>query len=182
MHINYLSILLLLGIFFPFNVNATETVRFENDRLKLRLIPRSPAQMAGFYEARGFPAPMIDELKQACFITVGIHNKSNDILWLDLGNWQFSLDGQPLRRIQRNEWKTRWKKMGVPLASQSTFRWTLLPEQLDFHPGEREGGNITLERVSGEFTLSAHFDRGAQRQAAPLRVHLKGLQCAKDKP
>ncbi|MGD8999041.1 MAG: hypothetical protein PVF75_01385 [Granulosicoccaceae bacterium] len=167
---------------FPLRLDAAEPVRFENDLLRLRLIPRSPAQMAGFYEARGFPAPMIDELKRACFITVGIHNKSNDILWLDLGNWQFSLDGQPIRRIHRNEWKARWQNMGVPLASQSTFRWTLLPEQLDFHPGEREGGNITLQRVSGELTLDAHFERGARRQAVPLRVQVKGLQCAKDKP
>jgi len=36
--------------------------------------------------------------------------------------------------------------MNIPLASQSTFRWMLLPETLSFYAHEREGGNIVLKK------------------------------------
>lgn len=157
---------------------AAAPLQYEDERLRLRLAPRTPEQIAAFYEARGFPRAMLDRLAQTCFITVGIKNKSHDILWLDLDNWQFSLNGQPVQRIHRNEWKARWQAMHIPLASQSTFRWTLLPEQLDFRPNEREGGNVTLVSTTGKLQLDAKFDLGADRKAGTLHVTLTGIECA----
>jgi hypothetical protein len=154
---------------------------FENDKLAIRLSPRSPEQIAAFYEARGFPRNMIARLKQECFITVGISNKSANVLWLDLANWQFTSATKPLRRYHRNEWKPVWQALAVPMASQSTFRWTLLPESLDFRPHEREGGNIILPRVDTPITLTARFLTGSDKRGKPADITIEHIHCAQDR-
>jgi len=70
--------------------------------------------------------------------------------------------------------------MNAPMASQSTFRWTLLPERLDFRPDEAEGGNLVLPREKGPFTLEAYFLAGADKAGEAIRVRLENLYCAED--
>jgi hypothetical protein len=152
----------------------------EQDKVKLELYPRSPNQIAAFYEARGFPAAMIDILKQQCFITVRIHNQRKQLLWLELVNWQFSVDGKPIQRLHRDSWKRRWREMDMPLNSQSTFRWTLLPETLDYLPDEQESGNLILPRVTGKLTLDARFASGKNKQGDAINIHYDALECATD--
>ena len=155
---------------------------YETNILKLVVIPRTAQQMAAFYEGRGFPAKAITLTRTACFFTVGIKNKTQDILWLDTSNWQFNTTSGPLKRISRNEWKHRWQEIGLDLPYQSTFRWTLLPAKLDFQPGEREGGNITLPRTGKTFSLHATFATGQDKQGSPIDVKMEDLRCAVDKP
>lgn len=154
---------------------------FENKQLVIRITARSPDQIAAFYEARGFPGNMIARLKNECFMTVGIKNKTRDILWLDLAQWQFSSAGKAVKRYHRNEWTSVWHSLEVPLASQSTFRWTLLPELLDFRPDEREGGNIILERQNGAYTLTARFMSGEDKRGKPVDAIIENIHCAKDR-
>jgi hypothetical protein len=70
--------------------------------------------------------------------------------------------------------------MTAPLPSQSTFRWTLLPEVLDFRPDEAEGGNVTLERTGKAFALEARFAIGTDRKGGDIEVRIDGLRCAED--
>lgn len=150
---------------------------FDNEQLRLRLSTRTPQQMAGFYEGRGFPKDVIAETRNACFITVGIRNKSRDIIWLELDKWSFQHDGTEISRIQRKDWKQRWQNMAVPLRIQSTFRWTLLPESLDLRPDEGEGGNITIPRSDKPFTLHAVFATGKDRSGPPITITTTALGC-----
>jgi hypothetical protein len=153
---------------------------FEDPRLTVRVLPRSPQQVAAFYEARGFPPAMRTLIMAQCFLTVRIHNTSQDVIWLDLADWRFvGVEGQILRR-DRDWWKAQWRDMNAPLPSQSTFRWTLLPEQLDFRPDEAEGGNVTLIRTAAPFRLEADFVIGAERGGEMIRMKLEGLHCAED--
>lgn len=168
--------LLLLLLLLSLAIKAERD--YESDRLVVNLTPRTPQQIAAFYEGRGFSDTMIDILREQCFITVFIENKSRDIIWLDLDHWRFTNADGPLVRRDRQHWKAHWQKMDIPLAHQSTFRWTLLPEQLDFLPDEREGGNIILPREAQPFTLSARFDTGEQREGTPIKVKLENLRCA----
>lgn len=151
---------------------------FENDLIRLRLMPRSPEQMAGFFEARGFPIAMANNLSNYCFFTVVIKNKSNDVLWLDLSEWKFLSGQQRLHRFPRSHWLTLWKKMDVPQASQATFRWTLLPEELDFRPDEGEGGNIILEKTDKPFLLQARFAQGKNKNAGMVTATINHLRCS----
>ena len=71
--------------------------------------------------------------------------------------------------------------MNMPLASISTFRWTLIPETLDFLPDEEEGGNIILPRVEGPIAVHASFTMGDDKTGPVLTIQYDNLYCAKNK-
>lgn len=148
------------------------------DEVEIQFTPRSPEQLMSFYEARGFPAEMIDILRRECFITIRIHNKSDEKLWHDLANWEFMHDGKALKREHRNFWLDKWRSMNMPQASISTFRWTLIPETLDYLPDEQEGGNIILPRVSGPIRVKASFPTGEDKQGPVINIEFDRLYCA----
>jgi hypothetical protein len=158
---------------------------YENALIHLRLIARTTEQMAAFFEARGFPMAMIKTLEQYCFFTTVISNKSQKILWLDLPKWQFfyhtgGADEQQVARLPRQQWPQRWVQLAVPMSAQSTFRWTLLPEQLDFQPGETEGGNVIVAKTKALFSLRAPFvlnNSVTAEQEQRLVAQIDGLRC-----
>jgi len=150
-----------------------------NKDFTLRLAPRTPNQITAFYEARGFPRAAVDVLRNTCFITVGLRNNSDTIVWLDLGNWRFTTPKGPLNRIMHADWSARWQKLGLAQRFQSTFRWTLAPEQLDFHPHEREGGNLTLPQTDQPITISGEIYVGKQKNRL-YQVNFNGIYCARD--
>lgn len=146
--------------------------------LRFHISARGPEQQAAFYAGRGFPQSMIHEIEQTCFLTVGIRNERDDVVWVRLDQWHF-LDerGKEIRRITRPEWQARWDKIGAPLASRSTFGWTQLPESRDLQPGEPLGGNIAVMPPRGKFVLEATLPMGYDHAAAPLHVRVENLQC-----
>jgi len=153
--------------------------RFDDGRVRVHLHPRTPEQIAAFYEARGFPRAMVARLRAQCFITTTVRNLSDDIVWLEPSRWEFRrADGRRVRRLNRAYWKARWAAMDAPLPARSTFRWTQLPESLDLRPGEGEGGNLILPRLTGRFSLIAHFPTGEDRAGPPITVRFEGLRCA----
>jgi hypothetical protein len=172
---NIIPVLLVIA-----NMQAVQPVSVKVPELEIKFIPRTPNQMASFYEARGFPRAMRDVLKNQCFITVGILNKSKTKIWLDLSNWQFSAGGKPLKREHRDYWKKRWQQMGMPLNKQSTFRWTLIPETLDYLPDEHEGGNLVLPFTDKAISLTATFATGDDRQGKKITISTDKLFCAED--
>ena len=177
----YFSVAVLLGAWMNgIAAEAPPAYEWNSPQLHIRLEPRTPNQMAAFYEARGFGPEMIDILRAQCYITVLIENRSRDILWLDLAQWRFANADGEISRPDRNYWKARWQAMDIPLAHQSTFRWTLLPEQLDFRPGEREGGNIVLPRLGKPMRIHARFARGEDRKGAPIDVAFDAVICAEN--
>jgi len=162
------------------NIQAAQPVIVKTPEMEVSFMPRTANQMGSFYEARGFPKAMRDVLKQQCFITVGIHNTSNKKIWLDMSNWEFAAGGKPIKREHRDYWKQRWQIMGVPLSKQSTFRWTLIPETLDYLPGEDEGGNILLPFSDKPISITATFATGENKQGEKIVITADKLFCAKD--
>ena len=162
--------------------SAVEPARpqFENDLFRLRLIPRTPNQIAAFYEARGFPDDAVNTLKQLCFITVGFRNKSDRIIWHDLRKWEIRNAQGPITRYAREYWPGYWRQNNLAQRFQSTFRWTLMPEQLDFRPAEAEGGNIILPRIDGSFEVQAQFTIGERDAKKVVEVTIDKLYCAED--
>jgi len=153
--------------------------RFDDGRIRVHLHPRTPDQIAAFYEARGFPRPMVERLRAQCFITTTVRNLGDGIVWLEPARWEFRrADGRAIHRRDRAYWKARWAAMDAPRPARSTFRWTQLPESLDLRPGEGEGGNVILPRVSGEFTLIAHFPTREDRTGSAIVVRFAGMRCA----
>ena len=170
----------MLALIFSAALTAQAPLMVVNEHLTIEFKPRKPEQMGSFYEARGFPREMREVIQQQCYITVKIHNTSQKKIWLDLADWQFSINGKALKREHRDFWKQRWQAMNVPLRYQSTFRWTLMPETLDYLPGEEEGGNILLPFTKEKITLDATFATGEDKQGERIHIHYEQLYCAED--
>ena len=162
------------------NMQVVQPIIVKTADIEMDFTPRTPNQMASFYEARGFPKEMRDILKKQCFITVGILNTSKDKIWHDLSNWKFSASGKPIQREHRDYWKKRWQDMDIPLNKQSTFRWTLIPETLDYLPGEHEGGNIVLPFTDKPVSITATFATGEDKQGKKITITTDKLFCAED--
>jgi hypothetical protein len=149
-----------------------------NSDLKVRIIARSQDQMAAFYEARGFPRKAVKQLKQFCFFTIGITNKSHNIIHHDLEKWSFTSTDSALKRVHRNTLKTYWLNAGLEKRLISTFRWTLLPENLDFRPQESEGGNIVVTRSQQPFNIHAVFNKEDKNRLKIINVEINDVMCA----
>jgi len=173
-----LMLIVSIGLLSPMASAADKksSPNYENQLLRLRLFPRSTEQMAGFFEARGFPLVMIQRLSEYCFFTVVIKNKTNGKLKLDLSEWNFATEQGGLTRIPRSTWPPIWKELNIPLAAQATFRWTLLPEELHFYANESEGGNIILQKTNEPFILRARFVLG--ETSTPMLATVNNLRCA----
>ena len=155
-------------------------VLYEDKDVLMQLFIRTPEQLSGFYQGRAFDRAAIDRILATCFITPIIHNKTLDVLWLDLDAWTFMADGQSIARIKRDAWKKQWRDIDLPQAQQSTFGWTLMPEVRDLRLDESVGGSVAIPWQTGPFTLIAHFPTGASRQGKPKTIHFEGLECATD--
>ena len=149
--------------------------------VEIKFVARTPDQMGSFYEARGFPIAMLKIIRQQCLITLGIHNTSNDIVWLEMKNWHFSINGEPIVRKTRQQWRDFWTRMDIPLSSQATFHWTQIPDVLDYLPDEEEGGNIVLPRTSKPITIIASFATGKEKNGPVYFVEFNNIRCAEDK-
>lgn len=159
-------------------VSAASADTGKDSGIKLRTIPRSPDQMAAFYEARGFPNTAIEALTQTCFVTVSFRNHSGDVAWLELSRWRFvDENGREVKRRDRAYWNALWEQLGVPMANRATFGWTQLPEVRDLRPSEPVGGNVALLPPSGRFRLEARFATGKNKQGKEIVVILDDLVC-----
>jgi hypothetical protein len=173
--LSYFPFVLLIFGLLPLSAGATDILPHG---LRFHISTRAPEQLAAFYAGRGFPESMIKEIEQTCFMTVGIRNERNDVVWLQLDKWRF-LDeqGKEIHRITRQDWNARWDKIYAPLGSRSTFGWTQLPESRDLQPGEPVGGNIAVIPPKGKFTLEATLPIGYDNSVPPLHVRVENLQC-----
>ncbi|MDH5446036.1 MAG: hypothetical protein OEY52_10790 [Gammaproteobacteria bacterium] len=178
-----LAILLIILVISPITIinpaYAGNKNQYESENIRIRVIPRSPQQIAAFYEARGFQKNMLDKIKQYCFITIYVRNKGKHIIWHDLGKWTFQAGTKKIQRIDRHQLKQTWQKMGIPLPHQSTFRWTLLPEQLDFRPEEGEGGNIVLPATNENIRITSQFNLYKNNSDDIVKLILDNIQCKK---
>ena len=152
----------------------------ETDELLVVLRPRTPEQMAAFYEARGFPQAALERISDTCFVTVHIRNRGNRIIWLDLAEWRFRSAGRPLRRLDRDYWQTQWDAIELRQASRSTFGWTLLPEIRDLQPDEPVGGNIVFPGHTLAFDMTLKLPTGKQRRGETITLEFNDIDCPED--
>lgn len=153
---------------------------FENELFRIRVITRTPNQITAFYTGRGFPQKALDELRKVCFITIGMGNKGKQRVGLDLNQWSLETSDGQIKRILRPDWRKRWAKIGLEKRFQSTFRWTLMPEKLDFFPYEGEGGNLTIPYTDKPITLKAKVPVGDDDKQI-YDVEINNIRCELDK-
>ncbi len=162
--------------------NGDRALKYEDEQVSMRLVLRTPEQLSAFYQGRGFNAAAIESILDTCFITPIIHNKTLDVLWLELDNWRFSASGQELARIKRDYWAGQWRLASLPQAQQSTFGWTLMPEVRDLRLDESVGGSVVIPLQSRPVTMRANFHTGADKRGATKTIVFEAIQCPTDAP
>ncbi len=156
-------------------------LKYQDPKVFMQIFVRTPEQLSAFYHGRHFTQAAIDRILQTCLITPIVKNKAYDVLWLELDNWQFNSEEGPIPRIKRDYWKKQWQQVGLPLAHQSTFGWTLMPEKRDLRIDEGVGGSVVIPMQSKPFTLTAHFRTGKDKTGKPKTVVFKEVSCIQNK-
>ncbi len=155
---------------------------YEDDAVFIRIVQRSPEQLAAFYLGREFNKASIEQILSTYFITPIIHNKAFDVLWLQLDHWQFSRGKKQIPRLKRDYWLEKWTKSGLPQAQRSTFGWTLMPEVRDLRVDESVGGSVVIPWQNRPFTLSMNFHTGADKQGPNETIVFQEIECVTDPP
>ncbi len=155
---------------------------YEDAQVKVRVVMRTPDQLTAFYLGRGFNQAAIDQILETCFVTPIIHNKTLDVLWLELDEWQFSQGDKLIPRIKRDYWPTRWREAGLPQAHQSTFGWTLMPEVRDLRLDEGVGGSVVIPMQTQPFKLTMRFHTGMDKQGPVKTLLFEDLTCVRNPP
>jgi len=164
----------------PAAADKKNPLEFEDEQVSMRLVLRTPEQLSAFYQGREFNQAAIDSILAACFITPIIHNKTLDVLWLELDNWQFDTGERAIARIKRDYWSEKWREAGLPQAQQSTFGWTLMPEVRDLRLDEGVGGSVVIPMQSQPFTMTANFHTGLDKKGTIKTIVFEGIQCVSD--
>ena len=188
LHCRATSFIMLLSAIFaailaaPALAANEESVKqsFADEQLAMRVMTRTTEQLAAFYTGRGFNKAAIDAITQTCFVGGFVKNKTYDILWMTLDDWVFT-DAQDKRiqRIRRNDWQPIWEKTQLAQSYQSTFSWTLLPDERDLRPDEHSAGNIPIPWQDEPFKLVANFKTGADKNGTPRTLTFENLTCRK---
>ncbi len=156
--------------------------RYEDDSVFVRIVQRSPEQLTAFYLGRQFNPAAIEQILDTCFVTPIIRNKTFDVLWLELDNWQFRRGDDHIARIKRDYWPQRWDQSDLPQAQRSTFGWTLMPDVRDLRLDESVGGSVVIPWQEQPFTLIMNFRTGADQKGPLKTIVFEDLECVSDSP
>jgi len=155
---------------------------YEDEQVSVRVVLRTPDQLTAFYLGREFSRAAIGKILETCFITPIVHNKTVDVLWLELDEWQFTQGDKVISRINRAYWPDKWREVGLPQAHQSTFGWTLMPEVRDLRLDEGVGGSVVIPMQTSPFRVTMKFPTGADKQGPVKTVVFEDLTCVTNPP
>ncbi len=155
-----------------------KTWEWRNQGISLRLVQRLPDQTRAYLLARGFPAPVADEVARACLFGSMFRNDGRKPLDFDLNDWRVLHDGQVGLMMTRERWDERLAAREVPKTGRIAFHWSLLPTRQHFEPGDYNWGMTSYGLPPGSrFDLELNLTVGGE----PLRVVIPGLECAPEK-
>lgn len=139
----------------------------------LQFIQLLPDYVRAMFSARGLPQEVVELMAAYCVFGTVIKNESGDALGYRVADWRYvTADGQAHPVKTKTQWLKEWQDMGV------AFRWSLLPAEQQFSPGDWSQGFTTLPLAPGTiFTLSYQWTQQGKTHTGSF----KQLQCAPDK-
>ncbi len=110
----------------------------------LQFIQLLPDYVRAVYSARGLPEEVVELMAGYCIFGTIIKNESDQPLSYRVADWRYLTgDGQAHPIKTKTEWLKQWQDMGV------AFRWSLLPDDQTFAPGDWSQGFTTLPLPPG---------------------------------
>lgn len=107
--------------------------------LSLQFIQLLPDYVRAVYSARGLPEKVVELMAGYCVFGTIIKNESAHRVSYRVGDWRYTAGDDKPRPIKtKTQWLEQWRDMGV------AFRWSLLPDDQTFEPGDWSQGFTTL--------------------------------------
>ena len=139
----------------------------------LQFIQLLPDYVRAVYGARGLSQDVVDLMASYCVFGTIIKNESGGPLAYRVADWRYiTEDGQSHPVKTKTAWLKEWQDMGV------AFRWSLLPDDQQFAPGDWSQGFTTLPLPPGTtFKLRYQWTQQGKTHDGIFEA----LQCAPDK-
>lgn len=142
--------------------------------LSLQLIQLLPDYVTAVYSARGLPKALVETMASHCVFGTIIRNESDGRLSYRVADWRYvTEDGKPHPIKTKTEWVQEWQDHGV------TFRWSILPDEQTFEPGDWSQGFTTIPLPPGtslkliytwRYQGEDHKDTLADLRCAPMQA------------
>ncbi len=152
--------------------------QWQREGVSIRLVQRLPDQTRAFFQGRGFSPETADVIGQACVFQTIFRNDGNKAISYDLSEWNVHHDGKTAPVAVRESWDKRWKDEDVSQAARIALRWSLLPTQQSFQPGDYNWGMTAYGLPPGSvFDLTIAINIDGQRTIGRIAA----IRCAADK-
>ena len=136
----------------------------------LQLVQMLPDYVAAVYSSRGLPAELIEGVNRYCVFGTIITNEADQPVSYRVADWRYvTPDGQSHPVKTKSQWLEEWAAMGVP------YRWSMLPDEQTFQPGDWSQGFTTIGLSPGSrFDLVYSWRHNDETHQDVL----KGVRCA----
>lgn len=136
----------------------------------MQLLQLLPDYVRATYIARGLPPDLVEAVAGYCVFGTIVTNDSQQQLSYRVADWRYvTADGKAHPLKTKTQWVSEWKERGV------AFRWSMLPDDQTFEPGDWSQGFTTIALPPGstfDLVYSWRY-RGETHEGK-----LEGLRCA----
>ena len=142
--------------------------------LSLQLIQLLPDYVTAVYSARGLPPSLVKTMASYCVFGTIIKNESDEQLSYRVADWRYVTgDGETHAIKTKSEWLKEWEAQGV------SFRWSILPDDQTFEPGDWSQGFTTIPLPPDSIVNLIYTWRFQGEDHTSM---LEGLRCAPEHP
>ncbi|HHJ16132.1 MAG TPA: hypothetical protein ENJ80_05475 [Gammaproteobacteria bacterium] len=136
----------------------------------MQLLQVLPDYVRATYSARGLPPEVVDTIAGYCVFGTIVTNDTDHQVSYRVSDWRYiTADGKAHPVKTKTQWVNEWKDQGV------AFRWSILPDDQTFEPGDWSQGFTTLPLPPGTVVdlVYSWRDQGETHEGK-----LEGLRCA----
>jgi len=136
----------------------------------MQLLQVLPDYVRATYSARGLPPDIVETIAGYCVFGTIVTNDSQQQLSYRVADWRYvTADGKAHPLKTKTQWVNEWKDQGV------AFRWSILPDDQTFEPGDWSQGFTTIPLPPGSaFDLVYSW----KYQGETHEGKLEGMRCA----
>lgn len=155
--------------------------KLEESGMSLRFVQRIPDQSRAFFLAQGFSAKDAEHIATSCTFQTVLTNTSHKSvpapLNFDLREWVINYKGKSSGMKTREDWDKEWGEKKISRNSRLTFKWALVPTQMEYKPNDYNWGMSFFNLKPGSI-----FDlKVVWRQYDKMHDYvIKGMQCSPD--
>jgi len=105
----------------------------------MQLLQVLPDYVRATYSARGLPPDIVEAVAAYCVFGTIVTNDSQQQLSYRIADWRYvTPDGKAHALKTKTQWVSEWEDQGV------AFRWSILPDDQTFEPGDWSQGFTTV--------------------------------------